>query len=51
MDRTRFEVDATIRDDLATGYVVTGDGTLDDQTAVQEAREGRGATRNMRSQV
>jgi CubicO group peptidase (beta-lactamase class C family) len=42
MERTRFEVDATIASDLAVGYQVTGDGTLDDQTAAREARDGRG---------
>jgi hypothetical protein len=42
MDRTRFELDPTIAADLAVGYEVRGDGTLDDQTAAQEARDGRG---------
>ena len=42
MARTRFEVDPTIASDLAVGYQVNGDGTLDDQTAAQEARDGRG---------
>lgn len=42
MERTRFEVDPTIASDLAVGYQVRGDGTLDDQTAAQEARDGRG---------
>jgi CubicO group peptidase (beta-lactamase class C family) len=42
MTRTRFEVDPTIRDDLAQGYQVRGDGTLDDQTAARELRDGRG---------
>jgi CubicO group peptidase (beta-lactamase class C family) len=42
MARTRFEVDPSIESDLATGYQVNGDGTLDDQTAAQEARDGRG---------
>jgi CubicO group peptidase (beta-lactamase class C family) len=42
MGRTRFEVDPTIESDLAVGYEVKGDGTLDDQTAAQEARDGRG---------
>ncbi len=42
MERTRFEVDQTIESDLAVGYQVNGDGTLDDQTAAQEARDGRG---------
>jgi CubicO group peptidase (beta-lactamase class C family) len=42
MERTRFEVDPTIASDLAVGYQVDGDGTLDDRTAAREAREGRG---------
>jgi CubicO group peptidase (beta-lactamase class C family) len=42
MERTRFEVDPTIAADLAVGYEVNGDGTLDDQTAAREARDGRG---------
>jgi CubicO group peptidase (beta-lactamase class C family) len=42
MDRTRFELDPTIEADLAVGYEVRGDGKLDDQTAAQEARDGRG---------
>jgi CubicO group peptidase (beta-lactamase class C family) len=42
MGRTRFELDPTIESDLAVGYQVNGDGTLDDQTATQEARDGRG---------
>jgi CubicO group peptidase (beta-lactamase class C family) len=42
MERTRFELDPTIESDLALGYEVKGDGTLDDQTAAQEARDGRG---------
>jgi CubicO group peptidase (beta-lactamase class C family) len=42
MGRTRFEVDRTIESDVAVGYQVRGDGTLDDQTAAQEARDGRG---------
>lgn len=42
MERTRFEVDSTIASDLAVGYQVNGDGTLDDQTAALEARDGRG---------
>jgi CubicO group peptidase (beta-lactamase class C family) len=42
MERTRFEVDPTIASDVAVGYQVNGDGTLDDQTAAQEARDGRG---------
>ena len=42
MERTRFEIDPTIESDLAVGYQVRGDGTLDDQTAAREARDGRG---------
>jgi CubicO group peptidase (beta-lactamase class C family) len=42
MARTRFEVDPTIASDVAVGYQVKGDGTLDDKTAAQEARDGRG---------
>ncbi|MFN2526574.1 MAG: serine hydrolase domain-containing protein [Actinomycetota bacterium] len=42
MQRTRFEIDPTIESDLAVGYQIKGDGTLDDQTAAQEARDGRG---------
>ncbi len=42
MERTRFEVDSTIASDLAVGYQVNGGGTLDDQTAALEARDGRG---------
>lgn len=42
MERTRFEIHATIESDLAVGYQVKDDGTLDDQTAAREARAGRG---------
>jgi CubicO group peptidase (beta-lactamase class C family) len=42
MNRTRFEVDQAIAADLAVGYQVDGDGTLDDHIAAQEARDGRG---------
>jgi CubicO group peptidase (beta-lactamase class C family) len=42
MERTRFEIDPTIESDLAVGYQVNGDGTVDDQTAAREARDGRG---------
>jgi len=42
MDRTRFELDPTIASDLAVGYEVENDGSLDDTTAAQEARNGRG---------
>lgn len=42
MSRTRFEIDPAIASDVAEGYEVREDGTLDDQTAAQEARDGRG---------
>lgn len=42
MNRTRFELDHSIAADLATGYEVRDDGTLDEHTAAQEARDGRG---------
>ena len=42
MERTRFEIDPTIASDVAVGYQVEEDGTLDDHTAAQEAGEGRG---------
>ena len=42
MERTRFEIDPSIQSDLAQGYQIRSDGTLDDQTAAQEARDGRG---------
>ena len=42
MERTRFEVDPAIEADLAVGYQIDADGTIDDQTAAQEARDGRG---------
>jgi len=42
MERTRFEIDPSIQSDVALGYQVRGDGTLDDQTAANEARDGRG---------
>ena len=42
MNRTRFEVDPAIAADLAVGYEVRDDGTLDDSTAAQQARDGRG---------
>jgi len=42
MERTRFEIDPSIAADLATGYQVNRDGTLDDRTAAQEGRDGRG---------
>lgn len=42
MTRTRFEIDPSIAADLATGYGVNRDGTLDSLTAAKEGREGRG---------
>lgn len=42
MRRTRFEIDSTIAADLAVGYDIQGDGTLDDQTSAREIKEGRG---------
>ncbi|CAN5794050.1 hypothetical protein BH11GEM1_BH11GEM1_28910 [soil metagenome] len=42
MDHTRFDIDSTIASDVAVGYEVNADGTLDDQTAAREARDGRG---------
>ena len=42
MNRTRFELDPTITSDLAVGYQVNDDATLDDTTAAREARDGRG---------
>ena len=42
MERTRFEVDPTIASDLAVGYEINSDGTVDDGTAAREARDGRG---------
>lgn len=42
MNHTRFEVDSTIASDLAVGYEIRPDGTLDDKSAAQEARDGRG---------
>jgi CubicO group peptidase (beta-lactamase class C family) len=42
MTRTRFEPDSTIETDLAVGYQINDDGTLDDATAAKEARDGRG---------
>lgn len=42
MTRTRFEVDPSIASDLAVGYQFNGDGTLDDEIAAREARDGRG---------
>ena len=42
MEHTRFELDPSIESALAQGYQVRSDGTLDNQTAAQEARDGRG---------
>lgn len=42
MNRTRFELDPTITSDLAVGYQIRNDGSVDDTTATHEAREGRG---------
>ena len=42
MTHTRFEIDPTVAADLATGYQVNRDGSLDDQTAAKEGRDGRG---------
>lgn len=42
MRRTRFEVDPSIAGDLALGYVMGRDGTLDAETAQRETRVGRG---------
>ena len=39
---TAIEAAQAIASDLAVGYEIAGDGTLDDQTAAREAREGRG---------
>ena len=42
MHHTRFEPDATIAPDVAVGYQVDDDGTIDDTTAARKARDGRG---------
>ena len=42
MTHTRFEIDPSIAADLATGYEVNRDGSLDDQPAATDARDGRG---------
>ncbi|MFN8574498.1 MAG: serine hydrolase domain-containing protein [Gemmatimonadaceae bacterium] len=42
MTRTRFEIDPSIASDLAVGYEVNDDRSLDDSTAAREGREGRG---------
>jgi len=42
MRRTRFEIDPSIAEDVATGYDVSREGTIDSLTAAKEGREGRG---------
>lgn len=42
MARTRFEIDPSIAMDVATGYDVGRDGSIDSLTAAKEGREGRG---------
>ncbi|MGH9889588.1 MAG: serine hydrolase, partial [bacterium] len=42
MTRTRFEIDASIAANVAKGYLVTRDGSLDGDTPAKEARDGRG---------
>lgn len=42
MKRTRFEIDSSIAKDVATGYGVSRDGSIDSLTAAEEARTGRG---------
>ena len=42
MTRTRFEIDPSIAADVATGYDVSRDGSIDSLTAAKEGREGRG---------
>ncbi len=42
MQHTRFELDSSIAGDLALGYEMRGDRTLDAETAQKEARTGRG---------
>lgn len=42
MLRTRFELDPASKADLAAGYEVEEDGTLDDETPAKEIRDGRG---------
>ena len=42
MTRTRFEIDPSIAADVATGYDVNRDGSIDSLTAAKEARTGRG---------
>ena len=42
MKRTRFEIDPSIAADVATGYDVNREGTIDSLTAAKEGRDGRG---------
>ena len=42
MKRTRFEIDASIAADVAKGYLVNRDGSLDGDPPATEARDGRG---------
>jgi CubicO group peptidase (beta-lactamase class C family) len=42
MTRTRFEIDPSIAGDVATGYSVERNGSIDSSTAAKEGREGRG---------
>jgi CubicO group peptidase (beta-lactamase class C family) len=42
MTRTRFEIDPSIAAELATGYDVNREGSIDSLTAAKEGREGRG---------
>ncbi len=42
MTHTSFEIDPNISADLAAGYEVNRDGSLDDQPAATDARDGRG---------
>ena len=42
MTHTRFEIDPSITADVATGYDVSRDGTIDSLTPAKEGREGRG---------
>lgn len=42
MQRTRFEIDASITADVAQGYVVNRNGSVDGDQASNEARDGRG---------
>jgi CubicO group peptidase (beta-lactamase class C family) len=42
MERTRFELDPAIAADVAVGYEVNDDESLDDHTAAQEVKDGRG---------